>query len=300
MQPAIISESLTKAYGSLLAVDDVSFTADPGKVTGLLGPNGAGKTTLIRVLTSVVRPTSGTFQVAGTSDPLEIRGRVGVLPESFGYPKRTAAIDYLLYNARLYGLSKSAALARAGSLLEQVGLTERAGDPIGTFSRGMRQRLGLARALVNEPEVLFLDEPTLGLDPAGKRDVLDLIVALKVAGAAIVLTSHLLDEIERVCDHIVILDNGRVALDRRTEGEEARLVTIGVEPDDLDRALEVVGELGLIAQKTSDRELRVSVARGERAGLAVLLSGLVNAGVVLERFDANGSRLTETFLEATR
>ncbi len=215
--PAVHIDHISKQYSDgQQALDDVSFVARRGEVTGLLGPNGAGKTTLIRIVTTIVEPTSGTFGVLGFApdQSIEIRSRVGVMPESAGYPKRKRAADYLDYHGRLHGLMPSVAREAAKTLLSEVGLGGRSGDRIGTYSRGMRQRLGLARALINTPEVLFLDEPTLGLDPGGKRDILDLIRRLADEnGVAVILTSHLLDEIERVCDHAVILKSGRVVYD---------------------------------------------------------------------------------------
>ena len=174
MSAAIEARGVEKRYGSLVAVADLSFDAQAGEILGVLGPNGAGKTTAIRVLTTILAPTRGTFEVAGSphTSPSEIRGRIGVLPESAGYPERQTAEEYLRYHARLYGQSRAGAGAVASSLLEEVGLGDRSRSLISTYSRGMRQRLGIARALVNEPRVVFLDEPTLGLDPAGQRQIL--------------------------------------------------------------------------------------------------------------------------------
>jgi len=215
--PAVEVNRIGKRYSDgPPALTEVSFVAHRGEVTGLLGPNGAGKTTLIRIVTTILAPTTGTFDVLGLSprQSTQIRAGIGVMPESAGYPKRKRGVDYLTYHGRLFGLAAEAAQHDAMRLLDQVGLAGRAGDRIGTYSRGMRQRLGLARALINDPEVLFLDEPTLGLDPSGKRDILDLIRQLAdERGAAVILTSHLLDEIERVCDRAVILKDGVVVFD---------------------------------------------------------------------------------------
>ena len=163
------ARGLKKDYGGHVAVEQLSFTAAAGEVVGLLGPNGAGKTTAIRMLTTILAPTAGSFTVAGVphTRPAEIRQRIGVLPESAGYPEQQAGAEFLRYHARLFGHSRASAQATSAALLEQVGLAERGGSRIGTYSRGMRQRLGIARALVNDPQVVFFDEPTLGLDPAG-------------------------------------------------------------------------------------------------------------------------------------
>ena len=188
---------LTKHYGGRTAVEGVSFEASQGEIVGLLGPNGAGKTTTIRLLTTVLEPTSGEFSIAGypSTSATEIRRCVGVLPESSGYPSHQTGGEYLRFYARLYGLSRTQARSVSTGLLAAVGLEERSRSPISTYSRGMRQRLGIARALVNDPAVVFLDEPTLGLDPAGQAQVLSIIRGIvKDRDATVVLSTHLLPE----------------------------------------------------------------------------------------------------------
>jgi len=202
---------LSKRYGARNALDGLTFAADAGDVIGLLGPNGAGKTTTIRLLTTILEPTSGTFTVAGVpgDEPDRIRQRIGVLPESAGYPGRQTGAEYLRYAARLFGQSRRGAHAVADRLLTDVGLGDRAGARISTYSRGMKQRLGIARALVNDPTVVFLDEPTLGLDPAGQREILAAIADIaERRGATVMLSTHTLTEVEQVCGSVLILDRG--------------------------------------------------------------------------------------------
>ncbi|MFI7063816.1 ABC transporter ATP-binding protein [Kribbella sp. NPDC050124] len=202
---------LSKRYGARNALDGLTFAAEPGDVLGLLGPNGAGKTTTIRLLTTILRQTSGTFTVAGIPGerPDQIRQRIGVLPESAGYPARQTGGEYLRYAARLFGRSRRDARTVADRLLDDVGLGDRAGARISTYSRGMKQRLGIARALVNDPAVVFLDEPTLGLDPAGQREILATIGELR-RDATVVLSTHTLIEVEQVCTTVLILDRGKL------------------------------------------------------------------------------------------
>jgi ABC-2 type transport system ATP-binding protein len=201
--------NLSKRYGARNALDGLTFAAEPGDVIGLLGPNGAGKTTTIRLLTTILEPTGGTFTVAGIpgDQPDRIRQRIGVLPESAGYPLRQTGGEYLRYAARLFGQSRRDARTVADRLLNDVGLGDRAGARISTYSRGMKQRPGIARALINEPAVVFLDEPTLGLDPAGQREILATIGDLR-RGATVVLSTHMLSEVEQVCTSVLILDHG--------------------------------------------------------------------------------------------
>lgn len=208
------TNDLTVKYGRFTAVDGVSIQVLPGEIYGLLGPNGAGKTSFIRALTTIVPVASGTATVAGhrLTDPIAVRSSIGVLPESNGYPNHQGAQPYLKFYGQLFGLTKDEAERRAIDLLTRFGLGENH-NRISTFSRGMRQRLGLARALINQPAVLFLDEPTLGLDPAGKDDIMNhLVRTARHSGTSIILCSHLLDEVERICDRVAIMDHGRVVV----------------------------------------------------------------------------------------
>jgi ABC-2 type transport system ATP-binding protein len=177
-QPDIlVADELRKSYGKRQALRGLSFSLKAGRVMGFLGPNGAGKTTAIRILTTILEADSGYFFVEGIGSeyPEKIRRRIGVLPESLGFPKQITALDFLTFFAQLYGWSPQDAKQQALALLEEVGLQQRAKSLVGTYSRGMRQRLGIARALINNPAVVFLDEPTLGLDPRGQQELLALV-----------------------------------------------------------------------------------------------------------------------------
>jgi ABC-2 type transport system ATP-binding protein len=207
---AVWASGLRKRYRRQVAVDGVSFTVARGEVLALLGPNGAGKTTVIKMLLGLTRPDAGEVMLLGRSgrEPGS-RARVGYLPELFRYQPWLSASEVLALHVRLAGLSVPVAEQR--ERLGQVGLADRAGDRVGGFSKGMQQRLGLAVALVARPDLVILDEPTSALDPLGRADVRDLVLSLKERGIAVLLNSHLIGEVERVCDRVVILDKGRVA-----------------------------------------------------------------------------------------
>ena len=208
--PAVWCSDLRKRYGRRTAVDGVSFTVGRGEVVGLLGPNGAGKTSVIKMLLGLVRPNAGEVLLLGRpgTDP-RARARVGYLPELFRYQPWLTPAEVLALHVRLAGAVIPDAERR--ECLAVVGLADRAGDRVGGFSKGMQQRLGLAVALVARPELVVLDEPTSALDPIGRADVRDLLLSLKQRGVAVLLNSHLIGEVERVCDRVVILDRGRVA-----------------------------------------------------------------------------------------
>jgi ABC-2 type transport system ATP-binding protein len=207
---AVWCSGLRKRYGRRHAVEDVSFDVGRGEVVGLLGPNGAGKTTVIKMLLGLVRPDGGEAMLLGrrASDPAA-RARVGYLPELFRYQPWLSAAEVLALHVRLAGVPVPTQEQR--ECLSLVGLGERGRDRVGGFSKGMQQRLGLAVALVARPDLVVLDEPTSALDPLGRVDVRDIVLRLKSQGVAVLLNSHLIGEVERVCDRVVILDAGRVA-----------------------------------------------------------------------------------------
>ena len=221
---AIEVSHLTKVFGGRTAVSDVSFSVAGGEVFGFLGPNGAGKTTTVRILGTLILPTSGTATVAGIpvgpASAAEIRQRISVMPESLGLYQRLTVTENLDYFARLYRLPRRE--ARINEALAAVGLSDRAHDLAGSLSKGLRQRTALARSLLNEPTVMFLDEPTSGLDPMAAHEVLGLIDALRDRGVTVFLTTHRLDEAERLCDRVAIMNTS--------------LRTIG-RPDDLRQEL---------------------------------------------------------------
>jgi ABC-2 type transport system ATP-binding protein len=210
---AIEVVNLTRNYNGLCAVDHIDFNVEAGEIFGFLGPNGAGKTTTIRMLTGQLRPTSGEARVVGcdvVEDRQELKPQIGVVFEYQNVYERLSARDNLGFYARLYGVERG----RVGEVLKQVGLMGRERDRIKTYSNGMKQRLLIARALLHEPKVLFLDEPTRGLDPGVARDIRTIVADLSEEGVTVFLTTHYMEEADRLCSRVAIIDQGRiVALD---------------------------------------------------------------------------------------
>ncbi len=230
MSAAVIeARGLTKRYGDTTAVDGIDFTVGAGEIFGLLGPNGAGKTTTILMLLGLSDITSGEARVLGHNpmrEPLSVKRLVGYLPDTVGFYDTMTAAENLHYTARLMGIAKRIRDDRIASALARVGLTEVAEKRVGTFSRGMRQRLGLAEIIMKDARIAILDEPTNGLDPQASLELLDLIRALKAHGISILLSSHLLDRVQSVCDRVALFNAGRIVL-MGTVGELGRHVLGG-------------------------------------------------------------------------
>jgi ABC-2 type transport system ATP-binding protein len=302
---------LTKRFGECMAVDGVSFLARQGDVVGLLGPNGAGKTTTIRLLTTVLAPTSGQFSVDGISSsrPMEIRRRIGVLPENAGYPEHQTGSEFLQYHARLHGRDRAVAIEVAQRLLAEVGLADRANSRISTYSRGMRQRLGIARALVNDPTVVFLDEPTLGLDPAGQRQMLGMVRDMARGSRATVLVStHSLHEVEQICTSVLIIREGKLVA-AGTLADVAQ--SVGLPPSAeltvpvqlVDRTLEALRGVARVTVETSPDRSGVLVISSKSAdprppadaGMNAALRAVLNAEVPVLAWRVEGARLSDAF-----
>ncbi len=314
VRTAIEARGLRKSYRDRVAVSSIDLDVAPGTVLGLLGPNGAGKTTLIRMLSTVLVPDEGSFSVAGVphTEPELVRQRVGVLPESAGYPRGQTCSEWLTYHGRLYGASRSDARATADRLLSEVGLSERRGSLIGVLSRGMRQRLGIARALVNDPMVVFLDEPTLGLDPLGQRQVLDLVQRIaRDRGVTVVLSSHVLGEVEQACNRVVILNRGHVVADGTVaevvrQAAAPRQAVVRVPPYVRTMAVGALSAHDLVAvDSTHDGqpdEITLQFPGDElpEQSSAEALRCLLDAGVPVLGLSVEGGRLSDAFLAVTR
>lgn len=208
---AIEARGLRKEYGPKVAVESLDLAIEPGEVFGFLGPNGAGKSTAIKMLLGLARPTAGEAALFGIPiQDTRSRARVGFLPEHFRFHEWLRADEFLDLHGRLHHLPKAVRRRRIGELLERVGLTEAAHRPLSTFSKGMLQRIGLAQALIHNPDLVFLDEPTSGLDPLGRRMVRDLVRELAQKGATVFINSHLLSEVEITCTRVAFITRGRV------------------------------------------------------------------------------------------
>jgi len=209
--PAVKTVELTKKFGHTVALAGLSMTVPRGEVFGFLGPNGAGKTTAVKLLLGLLKPSSGEGWLLGRPvGDLRTRSRIGYLPELFRYQGWLSAAEVLALHCELAPLPRSSWKDEINATLETVGLSDRANDRVSTFSKGMQQRLGLGAALLGEPELVFLDEPTSALDPVGRHDVREIIRGLASRGTAVFLNSHLLSEVEQVCDRVAVVDHGRV------------------------------------------------------------------------------------------
>lgn len=313
----LLAEELRKLYGSRQALKGLSFSLKAGRVLGFLGPNGAGKTTAIRILTTILEPTSGRFLVdgVGSENPQKIRRRIGVLPESLGFTKHITGLECLVYFGRLYGRTAKDAKAKAHELLEEVGLQQRGTSLIGTYSRGMRQRLGIARALVNDPVVVFLDEPTLGLDPRGQQELLVLVRRIaRDRNAGVVLCSHHLFDIEAVCDEVVILSAGEVVasgsvaevIGRVRQGiAQGHVLRIQVPPASVADGQRILAGLPNVSTVAPVGEttglLRVELQGESEDPLDRnrLLEALIRANIPVFSFGPEGGRLQDAFLHLT-
>jgi len=295
---AVWCSDLRKRYRRQTAVDGVSFTVDRGEIVGLLGPNGAGKTSVIKILLGLVRPDAGEVLLLGrpARDP-RARARVGYLPELFRYQPWLTADEVLALHVRLAGVAVPARDQR--ECLGLVGLADRAGDRAGGFSKGMQQRLGLAVALVARPELVVLDEPTSALDPLGRADVRDLLLALRARRVAVLLNSHLIGEVERVCDRVVILDRGRVAasgtLSELLGRRELRMRLDGVGADAA-RRLAATGKLA----RSGDTFTVTLPADPDPATVPDLIADLVALGVRVHAVEPGRITLEERLLDILR
>lgn len=298
-------QGLTKDYGARRAINDLTFNAQKGEILGFLGPNGAGKTTTMRILTGYLPPTLGKVEIAGMDimeKSLEVRRIIGYLPETVPlYPEMTV-FDYLKYMADLRGVKKSP--QRVKTVLEMVNLTDRIGGYVGNLSKGMRQRIGLAQALLHEPQVLILDEPTIGLDPAQIIEVRTFIHELG-KDHTVLLSTHILSEAQQLCDRVLIINKGHIVaedspahLQTRLSGAQRIVVKVRGEAEDLAPIIaSTPGVLTVIPHPNGELEFETALGDDIRAHVA---KEIITNGFDLLEFRPVGLSLEEIFLQLTR
>jgi ABC-2 type transport system ATP-binding protein len=300
--PAIEIAGLTKAFGDVRALDGVDLTVPEGSVFGFLGPNGAGKTTTLRILTGLARPTSGYVSVLGADAATAgdaIRRRIGFLPDVPGFYDWMTAPEFLRFAGGLFGLERRQLDERVEMLLDLAGLSG-VTTRVGGYSRGMKQRLGVAQALVNAPELLMLDEPTSALDPMGRKDLLDMLASLR-GRTTVFFSTHILADVERVCDTVAILDRGRVVAQapigelKERYGASKVVVEVTSGADELATALEEAPWVSAMARADDGSiELRVS---DEAAAQRWIPQMVATRGLGLRRLEAGEMGLEEVFVE---
>lgn len=297
--PAIATQGLTRTFGHVTALSQLTVEMPTG-VVGLVGANGAGKSTLIKVLLGLLPPTSGTASILGfncLTDGLQIREIVGYMPESECLPPDVSATEFLVHMARMSGLPTDVARERAADTLRHVGLYEERYRPIGGYSTGMRQRVKLAQALVHDPKLVLLDEPTNGLDPAGRDEMLELIRRISADfGISVVVTSHLLGELERIADHIVSIEAG--VLQHSTSTAAATELSGSVLVEVSERGSDVVEQLRALGAKvtTGAHENSFAVDLADERVLDDVRGVVADLGVGLVRMQRGRHHLSEMFL----
>lgn len=292
---AIETVHLRKEYGPKVAVEDLTLRVPRGEIFGFLGPNGAGKSTAVKMLTGLVRPTSGTARLLGRPiHDLRARERVGFLPELFRFHDWMTAEQFLDFHGRLYGMPEVKRHKRIPEVLELLGLRSEAHYRLRTFSKGMQQRIGIGQAIMNEPDVILLDEPTSALDPIGRRDVRDLTRHLKAEGRTVFLNSHMLSEVEMVCDRVAIIDRGRVI----ATGPLGELLSgsLEIEAEASGATPEALRELEALGRSVEARNGRISLQLDDREKVPLVAETLLRHGARLYSLSHRRGSLEELFI----
>ncbi|HEX2053733.1 MAG TPA: ABC transporter ATP-binding protein [Actinomycetota bacterium] len=300
--------SLTKVYGGIRAVDEMDLEVPAGAVYGLIGPNGAGKTTTFSILATLIAPSSGVAEVCGfdaTAEPYEVRRVLGYMPDSFGLYDDIRVAEYLDFFASAYRLPAPQRRSVVPDLLELVELSHKADEYVESLSRGMKQRLGLARALIHDPQVLILDEPASGLDPRARQEFRELVLELQRMGKTVVISSHILPELQQMCTHIGVLEAGKLLAEGSPDDILAkigkgrsyrmRLAASGAE----DRVMELLNGSGLVSGAVCRDGLCEFVLDGGEENAADLLSSIIGAGVRVSEFAETKTDLEDLFLKIT-
>ena len=304
MEFAIETTNLTKKYGPLVAVNKLDLKVKADTIHGFLGPNGAGKTTTIKILVGLLKPDGGSVSVLGQElgwDKPSVRSRIGYMPELPKLPKHLKGWELLDIYGRMYGMTKEEREKQVPKLLDMVGLRERGDDLLGKYSKGMQQRLGMAQALLNEPELVILDEPSIGLDPVGMVEVREMMKEIAKEGVTVFLSSHLLHEVEQVCTHITIINKGVELTSGTLKEISAKVrgpVTIEAEVDKLSKAvIKKVKELPFVADVSRDgKKLLVEVKTRDDVRSQVSQAITAGGGIVIS-MNLKGESLEDVFMD---
>ncbi len=307
MSPVIEVHELKKSFGATEAVRGVSFSVDPGTVLGLLGPNGAGKTTIVRMLATLLRPDSGTATIAGSdirSDADRVRSVIGLTGQYAAVDEKLTGHENLVLVGRLLGLDKATSKSRASELLDQFQLTDAADRQVGTYSGGMRRRVDLAASLVGRPSVLFLDEPTTGLDPASRLGLWEIVRELVASGTTVLLTTQYLEEADALADQVLVIDHGIVIAEGTSDelkdrvGGRELLVQLG-RREDAEAAVHAIGAV-LPDARFDAESISVSASVGDDVqGAAQAIGALASAGIAFSDFHVQRPSLDDVFVTLT-
>ncbi|MDB5433614.1 MAG: transporter ATP-binding protein [Caulobacter sp.] len=301
MDAALSLSGVTKRYGDFTAVNDLSFTAERGRILGFLGPNGAGKTSTLRMVLGLMAPTAGKIQVLGEDDARKVRARIGFLPEERGLYKRMTPVEAIAFLGSLKGLSTGEARKRARRLLDEQGLGEAANRQIRALSKGMAQKVQLLSAIVHEPELVILDEPFSGLDPVNQQTLESLIRNLARRGATVVFSTHVMQHAERLCDHVVLMANGRKAFDgsvaeARAKAPRALVIEGAVRAEDV---AALPGVTTVTAEPAEAGALRLTAALADGASGQEALKAAFLKGLDIVRFELKEPTLHDAFIVLT-
>ncbi len=304
MEPAIETSGLTKRYGSLTAVNKLNLKVERNTIHGFLGPNGAGKTTTIKVLVGLLNPNEGTVKVLGQEvrgDRPDVRLRIGYMPELPKLPKHLKGWELLDIYGRMYGMTEQERKEQIPKLLEMVGLKGRERDFIGKYSKGMQQRLGIAQALLNEPELVVLDEPSLGLDPVGMVEVRELVKGIAKEGVTIFVSSHLLFEVEQICSHVTIIHRGVSLVSDTLQNVSNKFsgpTILQVEVAKLsDATIQKVKELQFVSNVSQDGNMLIIELKTRDDVRSQISQEITNSGGVIVSMSLKGPTLEEVFMQ---